>query len=107
MVFYLYFFDILLLPNLFVLIMKKIFISLKEFDALIDRMNLAFDSANNLGQYTTAGRILFQMNEELPDDLQLTLEEIDDPNDAKSFIVDNESALKYAIREYRERLMLS
>ena len=81
--------------------------SLKEFDIIIDRMNLAFDSANNLGQYIAAGKILFQMNDELPDDLQLSLEEIDDPNDAKSFIQNNESALKYAIREYRERLMLS
>ena len=70
-------------------------------------MNLAFDSANNLGQYVAAGRILFQMNEVLPDDLQLSLEEIDDPSDAKSFIINNESVLKYAIREYRERLMLS
>ena len=70
-------------------------------------MNLAFDSANNLGQYIVAGKIMFQMNEELPDDLQLSLEEIDDPSDAKSFIINNESALKYAIREYRERLMLS
>ena len=70
-------------------------------------MNLAFDSANNLGQYIIAGKILFQMNEELPDELQLSLEEIDDPSTAKSFIVKNESALKYAIREYRERLMLS
>ena len=81
--------------------------SLKEFDTIIDRMTLAFDSANNLGQYIAAGKILFQMNDELPDDLQLSLEEIDDPNDAKSFIQNNESALKYAIREYRERLMLS
>ena len=51
--------------------------------------------------------ILFQMNEELPDDLQLSFEEIDDPNEAKSFVKTHESALKYAIREYRERLMLS
>ena len=97
----------MLLPNLFVSIIKTELISLKEFDTIIDRMNLAFDSANNLGQYIAAGKILFQMNEELPDDLQLSLEEIDDPNDAKSFIQNNESALKYAIREYRERLMLS
>jgi|TARA_B110000093_G_scaffold122754_1_gene131429 hypothetical protein len=97
----------LLLPNLFVSIIKTELISLKEFDTIIDRMNLAFDSANNLGQYIAAGKILFQMNEELPDDLQLSLEEIDDPSDAKSFIINNESALKYAIREYRERLMLS
>ena len=87
--------------------MKILFISLKEFDSIIDRMTLAFDSANNLGQYIAAGKILFQMNDELPDDLQLSLEEIDDPNDANSFIQNNESALKYAIREYRERLMLS
>ena len=87
--------------------MKILFISLKEFDSIIDRMTLAFDSANNLGQYIAAGKILFQMNDELPDDLQLSLEEIDDPNDAKYFIQNNESALKYAIREYRERLMLS
>ena len=70
-------------------------------------MNLAFDSANNLGQYVAAGRILFQMNEVLPDNLQLSLEEIDDPSGAKSFIINNESSLRYAIREYRERLMLS
>ena len=97
----------MLLPNLFVSIIKTELISLKEFDTIIDRMNLAFDSANNLGQYIAAGKILFQMNEELPDDLQLSLEEIDDPSDAKSFIINNESVLKYAIREYRERLMLS
>ena len=70
-------------------------------------MTLAFDSANNLGQYIAAGKILFQMNDTLPDDLQLSLEEIDDPNDAKSFILKNESSLKYAIREFRDRLMLS
>ena len=48
-------------------------------------MNLAFDSANNLGQFIAAGRILFQMNEVLPDDLQLPLEEIDDPKCCKIF----------------------
>ena len=94
----------MLLPNLFVSIIKTELISLKEFDTIIDRMNLAFDSANNLGQYIAAGKILFQMNEELPDDLQLSLEEIDDPSDAKSFIINNESVLKYAIREYREKI---
>jgi hypothetical protein len=87
--------------------MKIFFITLKEFDTLIDRMTLALDSANNLGQFTTSVKILFQMNEELPDDLQLSFEEIDDPHEAKSFVKNNESALKFAIREYRERLMLS
>ena len=74
--------------------MKIFFITLKEFDTLIDRMTLALDSANNLGQFTTSVKILFQMNEELPDDLQLSFEEIDDPNEAKSFVKNNESALK-------------
>ena len=69
-------------------------------------MTLAFDSANNLGQYIAAGKIMFQINEELPDDLQLSLEEIDDPSAAKSFILKNESELKFTIRQYRERLML-
>ena len=87
--------------------MKIFFITLKEFDTLIDRMTLALDSANNLGQFTTSVKILFQMNEELPDDLQLSFEEIDDPGEAKSFVKNNESSLKFAIREYRERLMLS
>ena len=87
--------------------MKIFFITLKEFDTLIDRMTLALDSANNLGQFTTSVKILFQMNEELPDDLQLSFEEIDAPDDAKSFVKNNESSLKFAIREYRERLMLS
>jgi len=49
---------------------------------------------------------LFQINEVLPDDLQLSLEEIDDPSSAKSFILEHESNLKIAIREYRESLML-
>ena len=69
-------------------------------------MNLAFDSANNLGQFIAAGRILFQMNEVLPYDLQLPLEEIDDPSAAKSFILENEPNSKIAIRDYRESLML-
>ena len=69
-------------------------------------MTLAFDSANNLGQYIAAGKIMFQINEELPDDLQLSLEELDDPSTAKSFILKNESELKFTIRQYRERLML-
>ena len=68
-------------------------------------MTLAFDSANNLGQYTAAGRILFQMNEELPDDLQLSLEELDDADAAKSFILKYNNELKSAIVEYRQRLM--
>ena len=79
--------------------------SLQEFDSLIDRMKLAFEYAENLGQYTDAAKILFQMNEELPDDLQLSFEELDDPDYAKPFIIKPSTELKSAIVEYRQRLM--
>ena len=73
--------------------MKIFFITLKEFDTLIDRMTLALDSANNLGQFTTSVKILFQMNEELPDDLQLSFEEIDDPNEKELYSYGCESKI--------------
>ncbi len=79
--------------------------SLQEFDALIDRMKLAFEYAENLGQYVDAAKILFQMNEQLPDDIQLNLEELENPDAAKSFITQYSSELKFAIVEYRQRLM--
>ena len=79
--------------------------SLQEFDSLIDRMKLAYEYAENLGQYTDAAKILFQMNEELPDDLQLSLEELDDSDAAKSFILKYNNELKSAIVYYRQRLM--
>jgi len=79
--------------------------SLQEFDALIDKMKLAFEYAENLGQYVDAAKILFQMNEELPDDIQLNLEELENPDAAKSFIMQYSSELKFAIVEYRQRLM--
>ena len=52
--------------------------SLQEFDILIDRIKLAFDYADNLGQYVEAAKLLFQMNDQLPVDLQLPLEELDE-----------------------------
>ena len=79
--------------------------SLQEFDALIDRMKLAFEYAENLGQYVEASKVLFQMNEQLPDDIQLNLEELDNPDSAKSFISQYNSEIKSAIVEYRQRLM--
>jgi hypothetical protein len=79
--------------------------SLQEFDALIDKMTLAFEYADNLGQYVDAAKILFQMNEELPDDIQLNLEELDNPDSAKSFIMQYSSEIKFAIVEYRQRMM--
>jgi hypothetical protein len=79
--------------------------SLQEFDSLIDRMKLAFEYAENLGQYVDAAKILFQMNEQLPDDLQLFFEELDDPESAKSFTATYFTELKTVIVEYRQRLM--
>ena len=79
--------------------------SLQEFDALIDRMKLAFEYADNLGQYVEAAKVLFQMNDQLPDDLQLTFEELDNPEAAKSFVKQYNNELKSAIVSYRQRLM--
>jgi len=79
--------------------------SLQEFDSVMDRMNLAFEYANNLGQYVEAARILFQINDQLPDDMQLSFEELDNPDMAKSLIIKYESELKSAIVDYRQRLM--
>ena len=79
--------------------------SLKEFDELIDRMKLAFEYAENLGQYVDAAKVLYQMNKELPDDLQLLLEDLENPETAKSFIIQYKSEIKSAISEYRQRLM--
>jgi len=79
--------------------------SLQEFDSITDRMKLAFEYANNLGQYVDAAKILFQINEQLPDDLQLNFEELDNPEMAKSFILKYETELKSAIVNCRQRLM--
>ena len=79
--------------------------SLQEFDSLIDRMKLAFEYADNLGQFPEAAKILFQMNDQLPDDLQIAFEELDDPESAKSFIKQYYNELKSVIVNYRERLM--
>lgn len=79
--------------------------SLQEFDALIDRMKLAYEYADNLGQYVEAAKVLYQMNDQLPDDLQLYLEELDNSESAKSFIMKYDNELKSAIVSYRQRLM--
>ena len=79
--------------------------SLQEFDALIDRMKLAFEYAENLGQYVDAAKVLYQMNEQLPDDLQIELEELENPDLAKSFVMRYNSDIKSAIVDYRQRLM--
>ena len=79
--------------------------SLQEFDAVIDRMKLAFEYAENLGQYVESAKVLLQMNDQLPEDLQLTLEELENPDSAKSFIIKYYPAIKSAIVDYRQRLM--
>ena len=79
--------------------------SLQEFDAVIDRMQLAFEYALNLGQPVEAAKVLYQMNEQLPDDLQLFLDEPENENAVKSFISEFNPQIKSAIVEYRHRLM--
>ena len=79
--------------------------SLQEFDALIDRMKLAYEYAENLGQYVEAAKVLYQMNDQLPDDLQLILEDLENPESAKSFIIKHNNELQSAIVNYRQRLM--
>ncbi|MGY5143333.1 MAG: hypothetical protein ACW9XH_02520 [Candidatus Nitrosopumilus sp. bin_32a] len=81
--------------------------SLQEFDALIDRMKLAFEYADNLGQYVEAAKVLYQMNDQLPEDLQIAFEELDSPEDAKPFVKQYNNELKSAIVNYRQRLMIS
>jgi len=83
------------------------FMSLQEFDTLIDRMKLAFEYADNLGQYVEAAKVLFQMNAQLPDDLQLSFEELESPEAAKSFVKQYNIELKSVIVSYRQRLMIS
>ena len=79
--------------------------SLQEFDALIDRMQLALEYAENLGQYVEAAKVLYQMNDQLPDDIQISLEELDNTEAAKSFVSQYKSELRSAIVSYRQRLM--
>ena len=79
--------------------------SLQEFDALIDRMKLAFEYADNLGQYAAAAKVLYQMNEQLPTDLKLSLDELENPESAKAFVMRYQSYIKSAISKYRQRLM--
>ncbi|MFB5634856.1 MAG: hypothetical protein ACE5SV_08360 [Candidatus Nitrosomaritimum aestuariumsis] len=80
---------------------------LQEFDVIIDRMNLALDTAKNLGQPIEEAKILYQMNEVLPDNLQLTMDDIDDESMAKQIVVQYKSQIKSKISEFREQLMLN
>ena len=68
-------------------------------------MKLAFEYAENLGQYLEAARILYQINQQLPDDLQLELDELEEAEMAKNFVKQYKNEIKMMISEYRERLM--
>ena len=81
--------------------------SLQEFDNMIERMNLALDYAENLGQYVDAARILFQINDQLPGDMQLEFEELESPDDAKPFVISNKPRIRSEIAEYRQLLMMN
>jgi hypothetical protein len=80
---------------------------LQEFDVVIDRMQLALDAAKNLRQPIEEAKILYQMNEVLPENLQLILDDIDDENMAKQIVTLYKSSIKSKISEYREELMLN
>ena len=80
---------------------------MQEFDSIIGRMDLALDYAENLGQYIDAVRILFHMNDHLPDTMQLQFEELESPDDAKSFVMSNKSRIRNQIVEYRQLLMIT
>ena len=79
--------------------------SLHEFDVLVERMQLAFDYAANLGQYIEAAKVLYQMNDQLPDDLKLSLEELENESAVRQFISQYQPKIKSAIVQYRQRLM--
>jgi len=80
---------------------------LQELDVIIDRMQLAFETAQNLGQPAEAAKILYQVNEMLPERLKLTLENGEDSNLAKQVISLYSGPIKAAIAEYREELMVT
>ena len=98
--------DIIQSPLPFLIRFSRDSMTLQEFDALIDRMKLAFEYAENLGQYVDAAKVLYQMNEQLPGDLQLTLDDLEESDAAKSFVMQCKSDMKIAISEYRQRLMV-
>ena len=81
--------------------------TLEEFNGLIERMNLAMEYAENLGQYVDAAKVLYQMNDQLPDEMQLNFEELESSETAKSFLTQYKSQMKNAIVEYRQMLMMN
>lgn len=68
-------------------------------------MQDSFDYSLNLGQKIDAVKILYQMNEQLPEDLQLSIDEIDSEDSIPEFISTYKPEIKLAISEYRQRMM--
>ena len=81
--------------------------NLQEFDIIIDRMKLAFDTAKNLGQPIEQAKILYQMNDFLPQNMQIRMDDVDDENMAKQIILLYKNNVNSKISEYREQLMLN
>ncbi|MBM2852980.1 MAG: hypothetical protein HW420_1527, partial [Candidatus Nitrosotenuis sp.] len=52
-----------------------------------------------------AAKVLYQMNDQLPDDLQLYLEDLENEGIVRLFISEYKPKIKSAIVEYRQRLM--
>ena len=80
---------------------------LQEFDSIVDRMTLALETANNLGQPIEEAKILYQMNEFLPNNFQFVLDDVSDESEAKEIIATYKNQVKSRISEYRENLMLN
>jgi len=83
------------------------YVKLEEFDVVIDRMRLAFETAKNLGHSIEQAKILYQMNEFLPQSMQISLDDADDENMAKQIVTLYQSQINSKISEYREQLMLN
>ena len=81
--------------------------NLKEFDIIIDRMKLAFETAKNLGQHIEQAKILYQMNDFMPQNMQIHLDNVEDENMAKQIILMYKNKVNSKISEYREQLMLN
>ena len=76
---------------------------MQNFDVL-ERMIAAYDNAASMEQYESAANLLYQINEELPEDLQLELDEVNDPKDAKK-LCRYQNRIRHAVNQYKERLL--
>ena len=80
---------------------------LDEFDSIMERMNLAFETAKNLGQPMEQAKILFQMNEFLPESMQISFDEETEEVRADQVVALYKRKIRSKIYEFREQLMLN